>query len=110
MRVKASFAFVAALASSAVSAEEPRTYVGVITDTMCGASHAAMNVVPETKCVRECVGDGKTYRYAWSDGKVMYTLSDQETPAKFAGQRVKVTGTLYAKTKILKVQRIDKVK
>lgn len=108
MRVMASFAFVAALTSSGLSAEAPKTYIGVITDTMCGVSHTAMKVVPETKCVRDCVGDGKTYRYAWSDGKVVYTLSDQETPANFAGQRVKVRGTLYTKTRILKVQRIDK--
>ena len=34
-------------------------------------------------------------------------LSDQETPAKFGGQKVKVTGLLYTKTRIVTVQRID---
>jgi len=33
----------------------------------------------------------------------MYVLSDQKTPEQFAGQRVKVTGTLYEKTRILTV-------
>jgi hypothetical protein len=28
-------------------------------------------------------------------------LSDQKTPEKFAGQRVKVTGTLFEKTRML---------
>lgn len=110
MRIAASIALAVALVSPSALAEESKTYVGVITDTMCGTDHAAMKVVPETKCVRECVGDGKTYKYAWSDGKVVYTLSDQETPAKFAGEKVKVTGVLYPKTKILKVLRIERAK
>ena len=110
MRIVASIALVGALVSPSLLAQEPQTYVGVITDTMCGTSHAAMKVVPETKCVRECVGDGTTYKYAWSDGKAVYTLSDQETPAKFAGEKVKVTGVLYPKTRILKVLRIERAK
>ena len=110
MKIAAVFVLVMSLTASVAFGEPTRTYVGVITDTMCGADHAAMKVVPETKCVRECVGDGKTYKYAWSDGKVVYTLSDQETPAKFAGEKVKVTGVLYPKTKILKVLRIERAK
>ena len=64
------FAF---LASAALAAGATKTYTGVITDTMCGKSHAAMGVQPDVKCVRECIksGNGK-YKYAlWSDGKLM---------------------------------------
>ena len=110
MRIAASIALAAALVSPGALAEAPKTYVGIITDTMCGTSHTAMKVVPETRCVRECVGDGRTYKYAWSDGKVVYTLSDQETPAKFAGERVKVRGMLYPKTRILKVVSIERAR
>jgi hypothetical protein len=110
MKLVGTFALILTLSGVGMQAQQSKAYVGIITDTMCKTDHAAMKVTPDTKCVRDCVGDGKTYKYAWTDGKVIYTLSDQETPAKFAGRRVKVTGTLYAKTNILKVERIDEVK
>ncbi|HEX6943532.1 MAG TPA: hypothetical protein VF128_11435 [Gemmatimonadaceae bacterium] len=90
-------------------AAETRTYVGVVTDTMCGLDHVSMKNGPDTKCVRECVGDGRTYKYAIAVGARIYTLSDQETPATFAGEKVKVTGVLYPKTNILKVERIERL-
>lgn len=43
-------------------------------------------------------------------GKDVYVLSDRQTPEKFAGQKVKVNGTLFEKTKILKVDSIEAVK
>ncbi|OFW04739.1 MAG: hypothetical protein A3H96_09995 [Acidobacteria bacterium RIFCSPLOWO2_02_FULL_67_36] len=107
------FVLIALFIAPVAQAQKPQpprsqTYVGFITDTMCGRDHKAMNVTPDAKCVRDCVGDGKTYKYALADANGMYTLSDQETPAKFAGERVKVTGVLYAKTNILKVERIER--
>jgi hypothetical protein len=102
-----------ALASAALlgAAEQPRTFVGTITDTMCGASHAAMKVAPDSKCVQDCVrSDARKWKYALHDGSRMYTLSDQQTPEKFAGQKVKVTGVLFAKTGIIKVDRIEAAK
>jgi hypothetical protein len=89
------------------SAEGSKTYVGVITDTMCVGDHTAMKVTPDAKCVKDCVRDGKAFQYALLDGTKVYKLSDQETPARFAGRKVKVTGVLYTKTSILKVERID---
>jgi hypothetical protein len=91
-------------------APKAQAYVGVITDTMCGRDHKAMKVSPDAKCVRDCVGDGKTYKYALADARGIYTLSDQETPKNFAGAKVKVTGVLYPKTNILKVEKIEKAK
>jgi hypothetical protein len=81
------------------------TFSGVITDTMCGKSHAMMGVKPDSKCVLDCVKQGS--KFALYDGKEVYVLSDQQTPAKFAGQKVTVTGTLNATTKILKVDSIS---
>ena len=100
-------AAVLSLVASAARAEGTKTYIGVITDTMCTSNHKPMKLAPESKCVKDCVGDGKTYKYALNDGRNTYVLSDQETPAKFAGKKVKITGTLYAKTNVLKVDRID---
>ena len=88
-------------------AEGSKAYVGVITDTMCTTDHKPMKVTPDAKCVKDCVRDGKTFHYALLDGTKVYKLSDQETPARFAGRKVKVTGVLYTKTNILKVERID---
>ena len=86
-----------------------KTYTGVITDTMCGADHTHMGVTPNEKCVRDCVKSGNgQWKYALlAAGKKMYVLSDQQTPEKFAARKVKVTGTLYEKTGILKVDKIE---
>jgi len=87
------------------AAAGPQTFNGVITDTMCGANHKPMNVTPDSKCVLECVKHGS--KYALLTGNNVYVLSDQQTPEKFAAQKVKVTGVLYGKTKILKVDKIE---
>ena len=85
-----------------------QTFTGVITDTMCGAAHGMMGVKPDSKCVRLCVKDGS--KYALLVGKEVYTLSDQKTPDKYAGGKVKVTGTLDAKTKTIAVEKIEPAK
>ena len=63
-----------------LSALQAETFTGVITDTMCGKGHKAMNIVPDEKCVRDCVKLNKSYKYALYDGKNMYKLSDQKLP------------------------------
>ena len=95
-------------AGMAVAADAPRTFTGVITDTMCGADHSHMGIKPDSKCVRDCVRSGS--KYALWDGKKLYTLSDQQTPEKFAAERVKITGTLFEKTGIIKVDKIEAAK
>ena len=89
------------------AADKPHTYTGVITDTMCGAKHA-MGIKPDDKCVRECVKtDPKKTKYALLVGTNIYALSDQQTPEKFVAQKVTVTGTLFEKTTMLKVDKIE---
>jgi hypothetical protein len=93
-----------ACACGLFAADAPKAFTGVITDTMCGADHKMMNVSPDSKCVTECIKMGT--KYALLEGTNVYTLSDQKTPEKFAGQKVKVMGTLDAKTKTLQVTSI----
>jgi hypothetical protein len=81
------------------------TFTGVVTDTMCGAKHAMMRDAPDDKCIRMCVRGSS--EYALFDGQNVYKLSDQKAPAKFAAQKVKVTGTLDARTKTIKVSRME---
>jgi hypothetical protein len=45
--------------------------------------------------------------YALFDGQTVFQLSDQKKPAKFAAQKVKITGTLIPKTKTIKITTID---
>src|ERR1017187_41479 len=87
------------------AAAGPQTFT---TDTMCGKDHSMMNVKPDSKCVTECVKAGA--KYALYDGKTVHALSDQKAPEKFAGQKVKITGTYDAATKILKVDSMAAAK
>jgi hypothetical protein len=89
-----------------VIAAAPKTYTGVITDSMCGKDHAMMNVKPDSKCVLECVKAGS--KYALIVGDAVYELSDQKTPEKFAAQKVNVKGTLEGQT--IQVQSITAAK
>ncbi len=84
-----------------------QTFTGVITDSMCGADHGMMKITPDSKCVMDCVRAGS--KYGLFDGKNVFILSDQKTPEQFAGRKVKITGTFYEKTKILKVDSITSV-
>jgi len=93
-------------AAAMVFAAAPKTYTGVITDTMCGKDHAMMNVKPDSKCVLECVKGGS--KYALIVGDEVYELSDQKTPEKFAAQKVNVKGALEGKT--IQVQSISAAK
>lgn len=96
---------------SAAQAAKTQTFVGTITDNMCAtANHAQMQMGPtDADCVKACVAaHGATY--VLYDGTNVYELSDQKTPEKFAAQRVRVVGTLDAKTKKITVTSIAAAK
>ena len=93
------------------AAQGKQTFTGTITDNMCAkAGHAQMRMGPtDAECTTACVSiHGATY--VLYDGKEVYALSDQRTPEKFAGQKVRVTGTLDAKTKTIQVDSISAAK
>ena len=96
--------------SIAFAADATKTYTGTITDSMCVMNHKMMNITPDSKCARECVRKSKEVKYVLHDGKNTYKLSDQKTPEEFAAQRVKVTGTLFPKTGVIKVDKIEATK
>jgi hypothetical protein len=90
----------------AVSAgQRPQTFIGVITDSECAIrGHASMRMGPtDAECTRLCV-TAHDASYVLYDGKDVYVLSDQETPERFAAQKVRVVGTLDAKTKTIQVE------
>jgi hypothetical protein len=73
---------------------------------MCGKAHGMMAGQPDDKCIAMCV-KGSSSQYALNDGDRILKLSDQKTPAKYAAQRVRVTGFLNEKTKTIKVSSIE---
>jgi hypothetical protein len=103
---------VSVLALAAVSsAQSTQTFLGTITDDMCAKEgHASMRMGPtDAECTTACVA-AHGAEYVLADGTNVYTLSDQKTPEKFAGQRVRVAGTLDAKTKKIQVKSISAAK
>jgi hypothetical protein len=98
-------------ALSAAQAAKTQTFVGTITDNMCAkADHSQMQMGPtDADCVKACVAaHGATY--VLYDGKKAYELSDQKAPEKFAAQRVRVVGTLDAKTNRIAVTSMTAAK
>lgn len=96
------------LAAAALSAGQGRqTFTGTITDHICGrAGHAQMRMGPtDAECTVACV-QAHDATFALDDGRDVYTLSDQRTPEKFAGQKVRVVGTLDSRSKTIKVESI----
>jgi hypothetical protein len=93
-------------ATALAAAQTSQTFTGVITDDMCGRSHAQMRMGPtDAECTTACIG-AHGASFVLYDGKELYKLSDQKAPEKFAGQRVRITGTLDAKTKTIQVDSI----
>ena len=96
------------LAATALSgAQATQTFTGTITDDMCArGGHRQMRMGPtDADCTNNCVlaHDAK---YVLFDGKDVYILSDQQSPEKFAGRKVRITGTLDAKSKTITVDSI----
>jgi len=93
-----------AITGSLTAAKTPETITGVVTDTLCGAQHN-MKGHSDADCVKMCVKTSG--QYALFDGQRVVKLSDQKTPAKFAAQRVRVTGIVDEKTNTIKVSSIE---
>lgn len=93
--------------ASLSAAQGKQTFTGTITDDMCArAGHAQMRMGPtDAECTIACVR-AHDAKYVLDDGKDVYTLSDQRAPEKFAAQKVRVVGTLDAKTRTIRVESI----
>src|SRR5438105_4227684 len=75
---------------------QQQSLTGVVTDSMCGATHIAKDKTP-AECTKMCVKDGM--KYALAVEKKVYTLEGHEAElAKLAGQKVTVKGTLKGDT------------
>ena len=111
MRRIISSALFFALALALEGAGAGRVLTGVVTDEMCPTGdHSRMRMGPnDAECARACAMEHGA-SYVLFDGKSAWTLSDQETSAKFAGKRVAVTGTPDDKAKTIRVNSIVSAK
>lgn len=102
---------VAAISAALFAAPAKQTFTGVITDSMCeNGDHSGMRMGPtDAECTTACVSIHGALYVLYADKKA-WTLSDQKTPEKFAGQKVKVTGTLDTKTGTIHVDSIAPAK
>lgn len=88
-----------ALANFALAAASPKTFTGVVSDSMCGAQHQ-MEGSP-AQCTRQCVSKGS--KYALVVGDKVYTLDTSDKAAlatldQQAGAKATVTGALDGDT------------
>ena len=98
------------LMAALAGAPGKQKFTGVITDNMCAdGDHSHMKMGPtDAECTIACVREhGATY--VLYDGKKAYDLNNQQTPEKFAGKRVTITGTLDA-TNTIQVDSIAPAK
>ena len=95
------------VAAALAASPAQQTFTGIVTDDNCPkADHSIMRMGPtDAECAMACL-EAHGGLYGLYDGKEFYTLSDQRTPEKFVGEKVRVTGTLNAKTKTIQVDSI----
>ena len=94
-----------------MAAPKPGVFTGVISDSMCErGNHSQMRMGPtNAECVKACVEEHDA-KYVLFSGRKTYALSDQNSPEKFAGLRVLVTGQLDVRTGTIQVESISAAK
>jgi len=107
------------LAASVASADD-KVFSGEIGDTQCALrvhsndkSHTEMLKVQgvgktATDCTLYCIKN-RGGRFVLETKRDVYHLDKQELAEPYAGQKVKVTGTLDPQTQTIQVRRIDPV-
>jgi hypothetical protein len=93
------------------AAPRRQTFTGTVSDDMCArANHSQMRMgSTDAECTSACVS-AHGASYVLYDGKKPYTLKGLQTLELFAGQNVRVIGTLDAKTLTIRVDSIAPAK
>ena len=101
------------LCSIGFTAAKDMTYSGEIMDSACakmGSHEGMMKGHPGIKdakgCTLGCVKNGAKFVLYNAASKTVYELDDQQKPMQFAGEKVKVMGTLDKATKTIHVTDI----
>ncbi len=83
---------VSAFAQTSAKPAAGKTLTGVVSDSMCGATHMAKDK-SAGDCTRECVKSGSDYALVVGD-KIYPLKGDKAELDKYAGQGATVKGTL----------------
>jgi hypothetical protein len=101
------------LLAGAVAAQKtitpPTTFTGEVMDSACAraGSHDAMMKMKKSgaadakECTQKCVQAGASYVLFNPTNKIAYQFDDQQKAAEFAGQTVRVTGTVDMSSHII---------
>jgi Protein of unknown function (DUF5818) len=109
------------LTSLSFAAPKGKTFKGEIMDSQCAmnGSHAEMlkkegmadkdpnDAMAKKMCTENCVKMGGKYVLYDAAAKKVYQLDDQTKPRQFAGQNVKVTGTVDKAGETIHVTNIE---
>ncbi len=110
-----------ALLVPGLAAAKDQTFTGEIMDSQCAknTSHAMMlkkegmgdkdpnDPMVKKMCTQNCVKMGGKYVLYSATKKTVYELDDQQKPAEFAGQNVKIAGNYDKATKTIHVTSIQ---
>jgi hypothetical protein len=89
---------------------------GEVTDSFCAKNGSHDQMMQDmksmghdkTSCSTQCVRLGAKYVLVDSSKQAIYQLDDQNKAAEFAGQKVRISGTLQkTKIKITDIQRVN---
>ena len=95
-RMKLTIAIALAPFGAFAAVAQQQTLTGVLSDSMCGATHMLKDKSP-ADCTRICVKDGM--KYALVVDKKLYTLEGHETElTKLAGEKITITGNVTGST------------
>lgn len=109
------------LSSLSFAAPKAKTFKGEIMDSQCAMnrSHAEMlkkegmgdknanDPMAKKMCTENCVKMGGKYVLYDSAAKKVYQLDDQTKPQQFAGQNVKVSGTIDKASETIHITNIE---
>ena len=100
------FAATMMLVGMSFGAQKTMTYTGEIMDSHCAmmGNHGGKDA---KTCTLGCVKGGSSFVLYDASKKAVYQLDDQTKPQAFAGQKVKVTGTLDQATKTIHITDIQ---
>ena len=113
LRVLAVSCWIAAVAHVARAAEQ--TWAGTISDSMCGASHAAMRAhgekVSDRECTLTCVSYGTpgAPKYVLVSAGKVYPIANQKFPGlgRRAGDAIRLTGDLDSTSGAITVSKLE---
>ena len=94
-------------------AQRTLNLVGEIMDSRCAIDGSHDKMIKQHKkknakdCTLQCAKTGGSFVLIDPDTKTVYQLDDQQKPEKFAGQRVRISGTYDEPSKTMHIESIE---